>query len=330
MLYLTTRDPFDTFTATKAWSADKADNGGLYLPFRMPKAELIDVKARSFGQNVAEMLNAFFASRMTGREVEFSLGRSPVRFAKLSGRVFSAEFWRGPEGSYRAMELKLAQRITGLAEPAMTSWLKIAIRIAFLFGIFGELMKAEAVDAEHPVDVALPGGDFGMVMAAWYTRSMGLPIANIVCSGEQGSVVLDLLRFGQTRLTCSSAEVQELERLVYATLGIQAARTFADTVARGSTFSLLPGELQTLRHGLFCTTVSTDRQLQTANQHYHTYGYILDLKTADAYNGIMDFRTKSGELRYGLILADSSPADSADVITPALGIAKDQLSELLK
>ena len=54
MLYLTTRDKFDTHTAYRALREDRAPNGGFYLPFRMPvfsAEELAQLKNKSFGQS---------------------------------------------------------------------------------------------------------------------------------------------------------------------------------------------------------------------------------------------------------------------------------------
>ena len=56
MLYVTTRNKYDTYTAFKANLSDRGPDGGLYLPFRMPeltKEEIKEFSEQSFAQRIA-------------------------------------------------------------------------------------------------------------------------------------------------------------------------------------------------------------------------------------------------------------------------------------
>lgn len=328
MLYVTTREKYDAFTAARTLSEDRGPDGGFYLPYQMPifnDDEIRALKEKTFGQCVAEILNQFFSVRLSGWDVEFCVGRYPIKVTAVGHRILVAETWRNLDGSYTAMERRLGAKICGseTVEGKLTSWLRIAIRIALLFGTFAEMMRSDGLQEGQRVDVAVPAGDFSLPMALWYAREMGLPIGTIICSCEENSGVWELLHLGEFQVGEVSSE---LERLVYGTLGVSEARRFAD----GGEFILLPATAQRLRSGMFAAVVSRDRMTSVISNVYRTNAYVLGSDVAAGYAGLMDYRARTGESRTALLLADSNPADQATKVTAALNISTEELKILLE
>ena len=192
-----------------------------------------------------------------------------------------------------------------------------------MFGIFSQLFRSDELQKEQCVDIAVPAGDFSLPMALWYSRRMGLPIANIICTCSDNDPVWDLVQFGELR---GLAACPELERLIYGTLGI-------DEVIRclsGGVLTLQPEALNALRNGIFAAVVSRDRMESVIHSVYRTGSYILDQDAACGYGGLMDFRAKSGESRVALLLADNYPADLAQSIAPVLKMTEKELTVTLE
>ncbi len=330
MLYLTTRDRFDTFTAFHAVKDDTASNGGLFLPFKMPKVDMADLSDQSFGDCVAHILNLFFATQLTGKEVEFCIGRNPVRIKSAHQRTVIVDLYRNLDGSYEKMEQRLAAKICSSfsIDTRVSSWLAIAIRIAVLFGVIYEMRKQDLVD--KCIDIAVPCGDFRLPMAAWYGRKMGLPIGNIICACGYDSGVWDLLRHGVMRTSAPENSFAELERLICATLGVSQAETYSKACRSGAVYAVLPEELSTLSNGIFCAVVSEDRVENAISSVFRTSTCVLEPGSAISYSGLMDYRTKTGESRTALLLADCNPADQAKMIAAAMNITEDALKDLLR
>lgn len=334
MLYVTTRDKKDAYTAPRTLSNSCGPDGGRYLPFRMPRfsAEEIEaLKDKSFGQSVADMLNLFFGTALTGWDVEFVIGRYPVKIASVSNRILVSELWRNLEGSYEKMERQLAARVCGCGghEVTITSWLRIAIRISILFAVYGELQRQGSVDIHKSVDIAVNAGDFSLPMSVWYAREMGLPVGCIICACGDDSAPWDLLHNGQLRASdCESAA--ELERLVYGTLGLQEAQKFAFACQTGSAYSLRPDMVQRLRSGMFAAVVSADRMAAAIPNVYRTSSYILEPGAAMAYSGLMDYRARNGARNCALLMADRNPLDAAGEVSAAMNISRAELKELVK
>lgn len=307
MLYVTTREKYDAYTPARTLVSDTGPDGGRYLPYKMPgftPTQVRELKDKSFGQTVAELLNTFFGTKLSGWDVEFGIGRFPVKVVSMGQKVLVAECWRNLDGSFEKLERQLAARVCGCfpGEVKLTSWLRISIRIAVLAGIFGELQRQGNFDA---VDIAVEEGDFSLTMAVWYARSMGLPIANIVCGCSDGSAAWDLIHDGQLR-TAPGVE-PELERLIYSTLGIGEAQRYCDCCGRGEAYVLPPHQLDTLRSGLFAAVVSRERLAAVAPNVYRTNSYLLEPGAACGYSALLDYRAKTGETRVALLLADEDP-----------------------
>lgn len=309
MLYVTTRDKFDAYTTPHAFRADRAPDGGFFLPFRMPhfsQQELEEWKEKSFAQMVADVLNLFFSCRLTSWDVEFSAGRYPVKLTSLQQRVCIGELWHNQSGDYTGLEKTLALKIDPtLIKPV--SWVKIAVRIAVLFGIYAEMCRSELLRDSDSFDIALHEADLTAVFAAWYSREMGLPIHNIVVGCPENSPVWDLLQFGAVKP--DQTVPGETERLIYGALGIDEVSRFIASCAKGAGYSLLPNMHERLNSGMFASVVSTSRVHDAIPNVYRTAGYALDRGAAQAYSALQDYRAKCGMSRVALVLSEQRPED---------------------
>lgn len=328
MLYLTTRDKFDTYTVYHTLKNDTAPNGGLFFPFRLPSISMDSLKGKTFCECVADVLNLFFSAGLTGKEVEFSVGRYPIRVQTAHQKILVAQLWRNLDGDYAKMESRLADRIRGSEDKTtfLTSWVSISIRIAVLYGVFAQLQEETA---NVCVDVAVPAGDFRLMMATWYARKMGLPIGNIVCACDHDSVVWDFLRLGELRTSNEDAANVELERLICGTLGVNEVLRYCDIRQKSGVFTLDSVSKKSLSEGIFAAVVSSDRLNSVISNVYRTSSCVLDPITAAAYGGLMDYRARSGESRAALLLADQSPLDYESAVCDAMNIAAGDLKKLL-
>ena len=332
MLYVTTRDKTDAFTAPRTLSADRGPDGGLFVPFRMPKLtpeEVCALADMNFGKIVADILNRFFSANLTGWDVDFCVGRNPVKHTSMNYRIWVAEMWHNQNWNFRWLQEHLLERISGKQQP-VTDWGNIAVRIAVLFGIFGEHMKNGTVDLDHPMDVAVMAGDFSGPMAVWYAREMGLPVGSIICSCNENGAPWDLLHRGQihTDSVAVSTGIPEadyslppdLERLIYAVLGFEENRKYTEICHHGRLYEPDEESAERLSSGLFGAVVSRKRMEGIIRNVSKSGNYLLDPAGAFAYGGLQDYRAKTGVTGPALILSERSPSAAADIVASSLGI----------
>lgn len=333
MLYVSTRNKTDSFTAFRALMEDHTPDGGLFVPFRLPVYDenaLNELKKGTFSDNVAQLLNLFFSAGLTGWDVEFCAGRYAAKVCAMPHRILMAEVWHNLDSAYTALESSLYKKLSG-TDRVPSNWAKLAIRVAVLFGLYPELSKAEG----ERFDVAVADGDFTAPMAAWYARRMGLPVGTIICGCNKNGAVWDLLHRGEynTAAAVRTTQLPELdvsaavglERLVYETFGTDKACVYRDICAQKSTYQLLGEDLNLFNKGLFASVVSDQRAKETVNSLWRTNAYVADPYTALTCAALQDYRAKTGESRMTLVLAERSPMLFADMICQATGIAPAQL-----
>lgn len=333
MLYVTTRDNKDAYTAHKALTLFVGPDEGRFVPFRLPEMtadELHALKDKSFGQNVADILNLFFSTRLTGWDVDCCIGRNPVKLIAMNHKILIAELWHNLEGKYQYLVSGLYRTVCGDAntknEPS--DWFRIAVRIAILFALYGKMLKMQHLSDGDCFDVSVPTGDFSVPMAAWYSRKMGLPIHMILCTHEENSTVWDLIHRGT--FNCAAADkalCSGVERLVQATLGTELVHIYLDKVQNRQIYTVGEEFIKHINGGFFCAVAGKTRANTIINSVFRTNGYLIEPGCALLYGGLQDYRAKSGDSRLTLLLSENTPLDHIKQISDATGISGDRLLE---
>lgn len=319
MLYTTTRNRRDAYTAQRSLREFRGPDGGQYVPFRAPEftqADLDAIAEMSFGQCLAEILNRLFHSKYTGWEIDFAIGRDVLRLVPLGRSITVAELWHNPGWSYTHMARTLANM---LGQEHCAGWLGIALRIAALFGIYGRLLASGVEQA----DICVLSGDFSDPISAWYARQWGLPVGNIIICCNENREIWNLLCQGQLRTnaistsTCiPNADValpEHLERLICESGGTDEVARYLDVCRRGGVYVPSDRVLDKMRSGISVSVISSDRIAQTIHSVYKTQAYVLGAESALTYAGLMDYRGQTGKLRNTVILADTCPTEDNSI-----------------
>lgn len=337
MLYVTTRNRQNAFTVCHVLTENRGKDGGLYVPLHLPKFSEQDIymlAQMSFGQCVAEMLNLFFSTKLSGWDVDFSIGRYPVRMEQLAHRIMMAETWHNPDWNYQRLETNLAELLHSETD-IPGNWVSVAIRMAVLAGILG----IPEITGTGVVDIAAVCGDFTLPISAWYLRKMGFPIGNIICCCNENNQFWDLLCNGQMHTDSLSlstivpeADVTlpiDLERLISDCGGVLEAERYVNCCRTGSAYSVSDILLQQLRQGLFASVVSSARVETTIPNVYKTHKYLLSPASALAYSGLLDYRAKTGITRTAVVLCDKSPVCDEAAVAKAMEVPVEVLNRMI-
>ncbi len=283
------------------------------MPFLLPSFTAEEIRAiltLSFGESVAKIFNLFFSAHLTGWDVDFTVGRVPVKLFRMNHRLVVAELWHNPGGTFAYIAEKLYDRVRTAGERSVpTEWAKVAVRISVLFGVFSLMQKTGDTDISGAVDIALSADDFSLPMAAWYGRKMGLPIGMIICGCDINSGLWELLKKGEYS-TAAVPAIAKLghERLIRESLGVQACRQYTQRCSAGSVYSLTDEDRRTLGNGVYAAVVGKARIESLVHGVRKSTGYHLSEDAALAYGALQDYRAGSGEGRSTLIFADVKAA----------------------
>lgn len=327
MLYVSTRNHIDSFTAYRTLHEDCAPDGGMFVPMRFPKfsqAELDQLKKSSFGDTVAYILNLFFSADLSGWDIDSCAGRRPFRLVNMSHKLIIAELWHNHESDYAYLETGIYKKLcVGESfDRVPTPWAKIAIRIAVLWGIWGEITALETA----PVDIAVTTGDFSVPISVWYAKKMGLPIGRIICACQDNGMLWDLVHRGEMN-TAASADAFPVcvEQLIYDTLGLNETQRFLNACQKRRSFRLDETQLTKLSTSLYASVIGSQRIDSLISSIFRSCGYIADPAMAVSFGGLQNYRAQTGLSQKTVLLGEQSAAHHKDRICGLLNISKEEL-----
>lgn len=344
MQYATTRNDQTKYSYLYALNDDRALDGGLYVPAEMPvftPEQIAGFAMKNANQAVAELLNLMFDQELTRWDVDFAVGRYPVRLSALGRNIAIAESWHNPDWDFSAMVTGLAALVRGSRDTSLQvgSWAGVAVRIGVFFGVFGELMREGIAGDGKIVDLAIPSGDLSAVAAARFAREMGLPIGNIVICCNENDNLWHLIKYGEMRTgnplqhtstpDCDHIIAPGLEWLIHSCGGAAETARFVQCCADAKAFFPEDETLKNLQQGMYVSVVGRNRVESTVYNVYKDQKYVFGPYSALTHAGLMDYRAKTGTGRFALLLSERGALCDDGFVARYLGIAVSTLHKIL-
>ena len=334
MLYVTTLNTNDDYTAYRALVGDQAQDGGCFTPFRLPifnDDALAQFAENSFNKNVSDILNLFFGFNIDGYDLDLNVGKNLIRMVTINRRVVVAELWHNISGQLTYVENALCKKLEDETNTKISrDWAVIAIKIAFTFGLYGQLLRDGVLKTGETIDFSVYDETFQTQIALWYCRKMGLPIKILICTCEESGKLWDFINRG-TLQTANLGKTfcRNIERLLYVTIGCDIVKEFSNAVDNSANFSVPAVVLPDLSSGFFCSVAGKNRAPSVINSLYRTSEYITDTNTALCYGGLQDYRAKTGDSNLTVILSEVNPCHCLDIITEATGLDAQKIRDRL-
>ena len=307
MLYLTTRNKADSYTAYRMLRCEYAPDGGQFLPMRLPVLsdfQLAEFEQMNFGQITAAILNLFFGTKITGWDVDFAVGRQAVTMATAGYKVSVAETWHNPSGTHEYLVKRLYALVCGdkntIAKPNL--WFETVVDISLLFTMHAYLCRQDI----YEFDIALESGDLQQLFALRYAQKMGLPVGKIILGSIENDGLWEFLSHGEYA-TSSKVHATGLEALLWQEFGYDETARFLSAKQRKAIYHLDVARVDVLRKEMFTSVVGQNRAMYVAKSATSSGQYSMELSTARAFGALQDYRAKTGINRNTLLISRNAP-----------------------
>ena len=206
---------------------------------------------------------------------------------------------------------------------------RLVPQIVYYVASYVRLLEMGAVKEDEAVNITVPTGNFGNILAAWYAGQMGLPIHKLICASNKNKVLYDFFQTGtynknrEFYLTSSpSMDIlisSNLERMIYIAAGQDAEKTteLMKELKETGSYTITPEMQEKL--ALFASGFATEEDTFRAINHtYRENGYVMDPHTAVAAAVYEDYLSATKDLTPTLIASTASPYKFAQNVLGAI------------
>lgn len=173
------------------------------------------------------------------------------------------------------------------------NWGRLMPQIIYYFSSIIDLRAAGKLADDQVLDVAVPTGNFGNIMAAWLAKQMGAPLGRLICASNENKVLADFIDTGiydirerEFHMTASPAMdilvSSNLERLLYYLAGPERTRTWMQELREKGVFKVAAETLERIQQDFAAEYVDNESSLEVIQDCWKKYHYLIEPHTAIA------------------------------------------------
>lgn len=215
------------------------------------------------------------------------------------------------------------------------NWGRLVPQIVYYCWAYLQAVEQGKVASGKKINVVVPTGNFGNLLAAYYARRMGLPIDRIICASNTNNVLTEFFSSGvyQSRRAffqtiSPSMDIlisSNFERFLYEMCGRDAQKIqyWYDPANQGS-FSVDPFTLKRCQETIFAGWADEEDTLATIARSFKAYQYVFDPHTAVAMKVYEDYLAATNDQKFTVIASTASPFKFSRSVLTALEGDKQQ------
>ena len=222
------------------------------------------------------------------------------------------------------------------------NWGRLVPQIVYYISSYAELVKDGEITLGEKVNIVVPTGNFGNILAAYYAKHMGIPVNKLICASNINNVLTDFINTGvydRNRhfypTVSPSMDIlmsSNLERLLYIMTGKNdslISEWFGKLSAEGK--YEVSDDVKVKLSDEFCAGFCDDEQTKaTIHEIYEKYSYTCDTHTAVAVKVYEDYKKSTGDTTKTIIASTASPYKFSAAVLEAIEGKTSDISEYEK
>ena len=210
------------------------------------------------------------------------------------------------------------------------NWGRIVPQVAYDFWAYASLVRSGKAALGDSINIAVPTGNFGNILAAYYAKKSGLPVNKLICASNSNNVLTDFIKTGtydknrDFHVTVSpSMDIlisSNLERFLFELHGHDDGkiRELMQELKSHGRYELDAKALVAMQESFYAGHVSDDDTLKAISDTWKKHGYLSDTHTAVGIKVHEDYIKETGDTTPTIIASTASPYKFADSAIVAL------------
>ena len=210
------------------------------------------------------------------------------------------------------------------------NWGRLLPQIVYYVSAYCDMVNSEKIKLGEKINITVPTGNFGNILAAYYAYVMGLPVNKFICASNSNNVLTDFINTGvydknREFYTTVSPSMDilvssNLERLLFAMSGCNDAETkgYMDalkSVGKYEVSDAIKGKIAAMFYGGYADEETTGKTIHDLFEQQH---YLCDTHTAVAVAVCDDYIKKTGDKTPVVIASTASPYKFSKAVLTAL------------
>ena len=214
---------------------------------------------------------------------------------------------------------ELAQKGFMLSSANSINWGRLAPQIVYYFSAYCDMLKNGEIKIGDKINITVPTGNFGNILAAYYAKTMGLPVNKLICASNINNVLTEFIKTGvydknrkfHTTISPSMDILisSNLERLLYHLSDGNDAliAEYMSKLSSDGKYKVNDEIFNKIKDLFYADCASDDETKQTINKINKAYGYTADTHTAVALNVYDKYVEETGDKTKTVIASTANP-----------------------
>ena len=209
---------------------------------------------------------------------------------------------------------------------------RLVPQVVYYVYAYTRLLANNEIKNGDRINVVVPTGNFGNILAAYYAKNMGLPIAKLICASNENKVLFDFFKTGtydrnrEFVLTSSpSMDIlisSNLERLIYRIAGDDANtnKELMDSLKKDGRYTIT--DMRAKLEDFYGNCASEAETAEAIKSIYYNTGYVIDTHTAVAASVYKKYVAETSDETKTVIASTASPFKFTRSVMDAIDKAK--------
>ncbi len=219
----------------------------------------------------------------------------------------------------RHLQNEMEQAGKSFSSANSINWGRLIPQVVYYFRAWSGLIKQGKLKPQESFNIVVPTGNFGNILAAYYSKKMGLPVNKLICASNSNNVLTEFIRTGvydrkrsfyQTISPSMDILVSSnLERLLYDLTGHnpRAVSDYMEKLRVEGIYKLTNEQLIVLNEGFWADFVTEKETTGAIKEVFEEFNYLIDPHTAVGYKVYKDYLKETGDRRPTVIASTASP-----------------------
>ena len=245
----------------------------------------------------------------------------------------------------KAVAAKLEEKGMMFSSANSINWGRLVPQIVYYVSAYCDMLEKGAINAGDEINVVVPTGNFGNILAAYYAKEMGVPMKKLICASNANNVLTDFLKTGHYNrkrdfYTTISPSMDilissNLERLLFLLSGMDDAlvREWMGSLSNDGAYNVnneVFAKLQELFDAGCCDDEGTKACIART---FEENSYLCDTHTAVAVAVYEDYKAVTGDETPTVIASTANPFKFGkavlDAVRPSMSEGMDEFDMVL-